>query len=316
MRVRQAAARPGPVRGHGGRSRHGRGGDRADALRARRSTTTSALLRAVPLRSADRARRARAPSPARAPAPGAVRGPGVGDLRAAHRSPSARPRSSGGSSGAGAGAAREPVCGTRRPRRAWPASRPPSSRRSTCPGAARWRCVALRAEVAAGRVDLRAPDHERGWRRLRTIPGIGAWTVESLALHGQGRYDQLPAGDLAYLKLVGRLRTGNPRARATRTRCASSSRPTRPGRASSARICWGARRMLPTRVTAPAPAGTRSSARRPAFGGRVSSWLRNIQSRRLPTRRGSWQPNGLRRAGREEAERRLHGRELEPGSRS
>jgi 3-methyladenine DNA glycosylase/8-oxoguanine DNA glycosylase len=37
-----------------------------------------------------------------------------------------------------------------------------------------------------------------------------------LALTGQGRLDQLPAGDLAYLKLVGRLRHGgDPRARAS-----------------------------------------------------------------------------------------------------
>ena len=58
-------------------------------------------------------------------------------------------------------------------------------------------------EVAAGRVDLAA--HEPSWRRLLRIPNIGAWTVESLAFHGQGRDDQLPAGDLAYVKLVGRL---------------------------------------------------------------------------------------------------------------
>ena len=71
-------------------------------------------------------------------------------------------------------------------------------------------------EVAAGRVDLRAPDHERGWRRLRQIPGVGSWTIEMLALTGQGRYDHLPAGDLNYLKLVGRLRSGgNPHARAS-----------------------------------------------------------------------------------------------------
>jgi 3-methyladenine DNA glycosylase/8-oxoguanine DNA glycosylase len=36
-----------------------------------------------------------------------------------------------------------------------------------------------------------------------------------LALTGQSRLDQLPAGDLAYLKLVGRLRSGRPFARAT-----------------------------------------------------------------------------------------------------
>lgn len=58
-------------------------------------------------------------------------------------------------------------------------------------------------EVASGRVDLTA--HEPSWRRLLTIPNIGAWTVESLAFHGQGRDDQLPAGDVAYVKLVGTL---------------------------------------------------------------------------------------------------------------
>jgi 3-methyladenine DNA glycosylase/8-oxoguanine DNA glycosylase len=63
-------------------------------------------------------------------------------------------------------------------------------------------------EVASGRVDLHAPDHERGWARLRTIRGIGSWTLEILAIHGQGRYDQLPAGDLAYRKLIGRLQAG------------------------------------------------------------------------------------------------------------
>jgi 3-methyladenine DNA glycosylase/8-oxoguanine DNA glycosylase len=71
-------------------------------------------------------------------------------------------------------------------------------------------------EVASGRVDLDADDHERGWRRLRAIPGIGSWTIAVLALHGQGRYDVLPAGDLAYIKLVGRAQAGGrPSARAT-----------------------------------------------------------------------------------------------------
>jgi DNA-3-methyladenine glycosylase II len=69
-------------------------------------------------------------------------------------------------------------------------------------------------EVARGRVDLADPDHERGWRRLRSIPGIGPWTTEMLGLMGQGRDDQVPAGDLGYIKLVGRLTTGHPKARA------------------------------------------------------------------------------------------------------
>jgi 3-methyladenine DNA glycosylase/8-oxoguanine DNA glycosylase len=80
------------------------------------------------------------------------------------------------------------------------------------------RSLALRTaarEVASGRADLRAADHETAWGRLRTIPGIGRWTIEMLALHGQGRLDQVPAGDLNLIKLVGRLQTGSPHARAT-----------------------------------------------------------------------------------------------------
>ena len=75
------------------------------------------------------------------------------------------------------------------------------------------RALALRrcAEaVAAGRLDPR--DHDL--RRLRSMREIGPWTCEMVALHGQGRYDHVPAGDLGFLKIVGRLMTGNPRARA------------------------------------------------------------------------------------------------------
>lgn len=71
-------------------------------------------------------------------------------------------------------------------------------------------------EVASGRVKLDDADPEPGWRRLARIRGIGSWTIQMLGLTGQARLDQLPAGDLAYLKLVGRLRSGgDPRARAT-----------------------------------------------------------------------------------------------------
>ena len=74
--------------------------------------------------------------------------------------------------------------------------------------------VRVARELARGRLDLHDADHERAWRRLRAIPGIGPWTVEMLALHGQGRYDQLPAGDVGLLKYVGRsLSGGDPKAR-------------------------------------------------------------------------------------------------------
>jgi 3-methyladenine DNA glycosylase/8-oxoguanine DNA glycosylase len=76
-------------------------------------------------------------------------------------------------------------------------------------GGARARTLVRAArEVARGRIDLHSADHEHTWRRLRAIPGVGAWTVEMLALHGQGRHDQVPAGDVGLLKLVGRALSG------------------------------------------------------------------------------------------------------------
>jgi 3-methyladenine DNA glycosylase/8-oxoguanine DNA glycosylase len=57
-------------------------------------------------------------------------------------------------------------------------------------------------EVAAGRVDLTRPDHDE---RLLAIREVGPWTVQCLGFHGRGEPDSLPAGDLAYVKLVGRL---------------------------------------------------------------------------------------------------------------
>ena len=62
-------------------------------------------------------------------------------------------------------------------------------------------------EVAAGRIDW-----EGDLARLLAIREIGTWTAEMVQLHGLGRLDVVPAGDLGYLKLVGRLSTGNPRA--------------------------------------------------------------------------------------------------------
>jgi 3-methyladenine DNA glycosylase/8-oxoguanine DNA glycosylase len=56
--------------------------------------------------------------------------------------------------------------------------------------------------VAAGRCRL---DSAAADRRLLAMPQIGPWTVQSLALFGRGEMDSLPAGDLGYIKLVGRL---------------------------------------------------------------------------------------------------------------
>jgi 3-methyladenine DNA glycosylase/8-oxoguanine DNA glycosylase len=67
------------------------------------------------------------------------------------------------------------------------------------------RSLALRAvarQIAAGRCD---PADPRTDRRLLSVPEIGPWTVQCLGLFGRGDPDSLPAGDLIYLKLVGRL---------------------------------------------------------------------------------------------------------------
>jgi len=63
--------------------------------------------------------------------------------------------------------------------------------------------IKVSREIDRGRVDL--TEHEPAWRRLLSIPNIGSWTIDCLAFHGQGRDDMLPAGDLAYVKLVGRM---------------------------------------------------------------------------------------------------------------
>jgi 3-methyladenine DNA glycosylase/8-oxoguanine DNA glycosylase len=112
-------------------------------------------------------------------------------------------------------------------------------------------------EVASGRVDLRAPDHEAGWRRLRAIPGIGRWTVEILALHGQARMDVVPGGDLNLLKLVGRLQTGgNPHARASEEEVRALFAPYAPWGGLAATYA-----LMAPRAAAPHPAGTRWSGR-------------------------------------------------------
>jgi 3-methyladenine DNA glycosylase/8-oxoguanine DNA glycosylase len=67
------------------------------------------------------------------------------------------------------------------------------------------RAIALRRsarEVASGRCAIETP---AGDRRLLAIAEIGPWTVRCLGLIGRGELDSLPAGDLAYVKLVGRL---------------------------------------------------------------------------------------------------------------
>lgn len=67
------------------------------------------------------------------------------------------------------------------------------------------RAAALRRlaeDVSRGRCPI---ESRRGDERLLAMPQIGPWTVQCLGLFGRGELDSLPAGDLGYIKLVGRL---------------------------------------------------------------------------------------------------------------
>ena len=119
------------------------------------------------------------------------------------------------------------------------------------------RAVALRraaGHFAAGRATP---------RRLAGVPGIGSWTLAITALLGEGRADAVPAGDLHLRKLVGRARSGgDPRARAGQEEVLAFFDPYAPygGLAALVTMRLGLTTARPPR--APAPAGTRWSARR------------------------------------------------------
>jgi 3-methyladenine DNA glycosylase/8-oxoguanine DNA glycosylase len=60
--------------------------------------------------------------------------------------------------------------------------------------------VKVAREVSKGRAD---PADPAGDARFRRISEIGPWTLQCLGQYGRGEPDTLPAGDLAYVKLVG-----------------------------------------------------------------------------------------------------------------
>jgi 3-methyladenine DNA glycosylase/8-oxoguanine DNA glycosylase len=60
----------------------------------------------------------------------------------------------------------------------------------------------LATEVVAGRCRIESAEADR---RLLAIASVGPWTVQCLGLFGRNELDALPAGDLGYIKLVGRL---------------------------------------------------------------------------------------------------------------
>ena len=123
----------------------------------------------------------------------ADRGRARGHDRAPHRRPL----------GAAARGGARRRCATSRRRRRSPAAPRPNWPRWTSRRTAPRRCAGSRRRsspaVAAGSSPPAAD------RRLLAIPQIGPWTVQCLGLFGRGEMDSLPAGDLGYIKLVGRL---------------------------------------------------------------------------------------------------------------
>ena len=135
----------------------------------------------------------------------ALGGARLGGRQAADRDRSRRRGSSaascgrwGASLGAGRGSSLRDV-----PDAALIAGRAPAELEAT--GLSPKRSIALAKvarQIAAGRI---APCEPAADARLLAIPEIGPWTVQCLGLFGRGEPDSLPAGDLIYLKQVGRL---------------------------------------------------------------------------------------------------------------
>ena len=113
-----------------------------------------------------------------------------------------------------------------------------------------------------------------------------------LALTGQGRLDQLPAGDLGYFKLVGRLAGGarRPRRRRPGHRGGGGAvlRPLRPV-GGAGRVARAAQRREPSRAAPGRLKAPRSARRRRACPARRSARRRQAwTARRSARRRQAW----------------------------
>ena len=126
---------------------------------------------------------------------------------------------------------------------------------------------------------------EAAARRLLKITDIGPWTVEILALHGFGRHDVVAAGDLGFIKMVGRLTTGHPKARAEVAEVREFFAPYGEwkglaGEYLRLRVRRPAWRLSSDRTTpgsSPSPGRNSLVSARAAFGGRLSSPFSCIQ---------------------------------------
>ncbi|HEV2753057.1 MAG TPA: hypothetical protein VGV36_04385, partial [Solirubrobacteraceae bacterium] len=134
--------------------------------------------------------------------------------------------------------------------------------------------VRVARQVAHGWIDPGAPEHERTWARLRAVPGVGTWTVDCLALHGQGRYDVVPAGDLNFRKLLGRARSGgDPAARVSEEEVREAFVPYgRWAGLAGAHVMAAAAPPVPERARRPAAVSRRGARSAPGPGPGGTRW--------------------------------------------
>lgn len=65
------------------------------------------------------------------------------------------------------------------------------------------RAVLLKRAAKLPWPDLAGESSERIDARLRALPGLGPWTAGSILLHGFGRYEHAPVGDLGLIRVCG-----------------------------------------------------------------------------------------------------------------
>jgi AraC family transcriptional regulator of adaptative response / DNA-3-methyladenine glycosylase II len=94
------------------------------------------------------------------------------------------------------------------------------------PAARRGTFTGLAAALASGEIDLGAgSDWQRAREQLAALPGVGPWTVETIAMRGLGDPDAFPATDLG-VRLAAR-GLGLPATPAALAKRASAWRPWR-----------------------------------------------------------------------------------------
>ena len=125
------------------------------------------------------------------------------------------------------------------------------------PRARRVTFSALTAALAGGAVDLGpGSDWEQARARLAALPGLGPWSIETIAMRGLGDPDAFVAGDLGVRIAAGRL--GLPVTPAALTSRAS---PWRPWRAYAVQYLWATGDHAINRIPAGDAARQRPMAR-------------------------------------------------------